>query len=201
MGGGNFFPRFASILRRAIQAEARIVEPNDSILVQRWKSGDRQAFTLLFRRYQNGVFAFCARMLRDSAAAEDAAQETFLKAHQAIASLADANAFRSWLFRIARNEVLMTLRNHRTSALESAESVWSDDDPHRQAVSEEQHTILQSVLDQLKAEYREAIVLREFQQLTYAEIAAATNSTESAVKSRIFKARTALASRIRTEYQ
>jgi len=177
------------------------VEPNDSILVQRWKSGDRQAFTLLFRRYQNGVFAFCARMLRDSAAAEDAAQETFLKAHQAIASLADANAFRSWLFRIARNEVLMTLRNHRTSALESAESVWSDDDPHRQAVSEEQHTILQSVLDQLKAEYREAIVLREFQQLTYAEIAAATNSTESAVKSRIFKARTALASRIRTEYQ
>jgi RNA polymerase sigma-70 factor (ECF subfamily) len=169
----------------------------DAQLVNAMQQGDSHAFEELYHRHKDAVFGYCFRMLHHRHTTEDAVQDTFIKVLNASNTLRDADAFLPWLYRIARNHVLMSLRARRTEALEAAETIPADEDPFDSAVANECSKSLQEHLERLRPEYREALLLREYQQLSYAEIALATDSTESAVKSRIFKARRALAVRLR----
>jgi RNA polymerase sigma-70 factor, ECF subfamily len=172
-----------------------MASPDDAELVGRSRKGDKAAFSILFEKYRHRVFAFAYRLTGCRQTAEDVAQTTFLKAYQSLAALDDPRLFYYWLFSIARNEALAGLRRGRnaTASLEEAADVWDDDSPHENVVTEELHVLVKRLLGQLKPEYREVLVLRQYESLSYAEIAAITGDSISAVESRLFKARKALA--------
>jgi RNA polymerase sigma-70 factor, ECF subfamily len=116
-------------------------------------------------------------------------QETFLKVRQHAASIQQNASFRSWIFRVARNEALMQLRKRKSNGQIADDSVWSDETPHQQFVAIEHSEMVNRLLDSLKHEYREVLVLLVYENMSYAEIASVTGTTESSVKSRIFRAR------------
>ncbi len=165
-------------------------------LVEKARNGDVQAFALLFEKFKMNVYAYAYRLLLERSAAEDALQNSFMKAYQSVSRLEDPGAFKHWLFRIVRNEVFMMLRtlqgNGGVSSIDEVEEVWEAETPFSKAVESEAKDILEKSIGELKAEYREVLILREYEQLSYAEIAALTGASESSVRSRIFKARKAL---------
>jgi RNA polymerase sigma-70 factor, ECF subfamily len=173
-----------------------VIPQSDEHLVHQLRRGDARAFEFLYRRYRQPIYAFCLRMLGNESRAEDAAEEAFLKMYHGLGSLADPGAFRPWLFRIARNEALMMLRQRKNTTEANDDTVWNDETPLTLLTGKETTEIIQELLGKLKVEFREVLMLREENQLSYAEIAAATGLTESAVKSKIFKARKALATRL-----
>lgn len=170
----------------------------DRALIEAFQQGDEFAFVSLYNRYKQPVYAFCARMLRDQALAQDVMQETFLRVYENRDRLAHAGAFRSWLFTIARNQCLNTIRKtKRQVALEGepkpSDAMPAPPGPMAQLEKSEQVALVQASLARLKPDYREVLILREYQNLSYEEIAAITRSTLSAVKSRLHKARRKLA--------
>jgi RNA polymerase sigma-70 factor (ECF subfamily) len=169
---------------------------SDEALLSLVQSGDRGAFTELYRRYRRALYAFCLRLLDDTQAAEDAVHETFMKLGTASASIAHPAALKSWLYTVARNEALMTIRGRQDGAPGGDESVWDEETPLSLAEKSDVRTFVQSALGCLKVEYREIILLREFEGLSYAEIASVTGDSASSVKSRLFKARRALAEKL-----
>jgi len=170
-------------------------EPDDAV-IRRILSGGRQEFGQLYEAYKDSVYGYCLRLLGDRNAAEDATHSTFLKALESIHTLDTPSAFRFWLFTIARNkaygQIRRTRRNGTTRIAEESDEPLDESTPHELASSKELVEIVQSALGKLKAEYREVMILREYEHLSYSEIAAVTGDTESSVKSRIFKARKAL---------
>jgi len=174
---------------------------SETELIRLLSQGEKQAFAELYERHKLAIYRYCLRMLIDSGAAEDATQDTFIKMFQNISSLQKTDAFLPWLFRIARNEVLMYLRRNKRNGTHSDETVWDEKTPHVIAVSTETTELVQKTLQNLKSEYREVIVLREYEQLSYRQIAEITGDTESSVKSRLFKARQAIAKKLKTYYQ
>ena len=173
----------------------------DAELLVRLKTGDAMAFTALYDRYKQPLFAFCLRMLHDQARAEDVVHDTFLKVFRESHTLLNLESFRSWLFRIARNETLMLIRRNRESEPLDTDGIWEEETPLSVLEKAEERVIVQTLLNTLKKEYREVLHLREYQQLSYAEIARITGTTESSVKSRIFKARQALAQKLNPWFQ
>jgi len=159
-------------------------------------SGDRKAFAELYRRYRRALFGFCLRLLADTQSAEDAVHETFLKLNSGSEAITQPAALKSWLYTVARNEALMAIRRRRDGGNDDAGSVWDDETPLSLAEKEDVRTLVQSALAHLKMEYREVIHLREFEGLSYGEIASVTGDSESSVKSRLFKARRALAEKL-----
>ena len=120
-----------------------------------------------------------------------------MKLDREASQLQNLDAFKPWLFRIARNEALMILRRRGKRSEEDPDSVWSEQTPLDALVRAETVELVQKFLFELKVEYREVLVLREYERLSYAEIALMTGASESSVKSRIFKARKALTDRLR----
>jgi RNA polymerase sigma-70 factor (ECF subfamily) len=173
----------------------------DTELIQLLQNADRQAFAELYEHHKVAIYRYCLRMLSDSHAAEDAMQETFMKMFSNIGSLQKTEFFLPWLFRIARNEVMMHIRKNRRNGLQSDEEVWDKQTPYDLTVAAETTEIVQRLLQILKSEYREVLLLREYEQLTYLQIAEITGDTESSVKSRLFKARKALTNRLKEYYQ
>ena len=161
-------------------------------LVQRIQHGSQDALSAAYEQYSDGVFAYCLRILADRQLAEDVVQDTFLKVRHYAASLQQDDSFRSWIFRIARNEALMQLRKRRLDSQLDDGSVWSEETPHEQLVALERSEIVNRLLESLKREYREVLVLLVYENMSYAEIATVTGITESSVKSRIFRARKAM---------
>lgn len=166
--------------------------PSDEQLVGLLQEGEERALAFLYEKYKTPVYQYCVRLLRDEQAAEDAAHDTFLKIRSGIHSLANPQSLRAWIFRIARNEVMQMLRKTRRNGSIDTEDVWEEETPFEKYEQVETQELVRQSLDRLKAEYREVLILREFEQFSYAEIAEVTGSTESSVKSRIFKARKAL---------
>jgi RNA polymerase sigma-70 factor (ECF subfamily) len=158
-------------------------------LIEALQRGHQRAFAAVYQQFSDGVFAYCLKILADRQLAEDVVQETFLKVQQHARSIQRNESFRSWIFRIARNEALMQLRKRRLDGQLNDASVWSEETPHEQLVALERSEIVNRLLDSLKREYREVLVLLVYEQMSYAEIAAVTGATESSVKSRIFRAR------------
>jgi len=169
---------------------------SDKDLLSLIQSGDRGAFSELYKRHRRALYAFCARLLGDTQAAEDAVHETFMKLSTGSGSIAEPSALKSWLFTVARNEALMAIRERRDGTPGSAESVWDDETPESLAEKSDVRRLVQGALGRLKVEYREVLLLREFEGLSYSEIASITGDSASSVKSRLFKARRALAGRL-----
>ena len=158
-------------------------------LIAELQRGSDRALAAVYQEFSQGVFAYCLKILADRQLAEDVVQETFLKVRQHAQSIQRNESFRSWIFRIARNEALMQLRKRRWNGQVEDESVWNEETPHQQFVALERSEIVNRLLDSLKHEYREVLVLLVYEDMSYAEIAAVTGATESSVKSRIFRAR------------
>jgi RNA polymerase sigma-70 factor (ECF subfamily) len=173
----------------------------DVELIPLLRKGDKLAFAELYERHKTPIFRYCQRMLADSDAAEDATQDTFMKMFSNINLLQKKESFLPWLFRIARNEVLMHIRRNRRNGIHSDDDVWENITPYELIVSAETAEIVQRLLQNLKSEYREVILLREYEQLSYSQIAEVTGDTETSVKSRLFKARKALTRRLKEYYQ
>ena len=166
---------------------------SDNMLIEAFQQGDEFAFVALYNRYKGPVYAFCAKMLLDRAAAQDVMQETFVRVYEHRQRLRRAGSFKSWLFTIARNQCLNTLRrsNRYTEFDETAADVHAFDGetPFARLMKSEQVELVDRFLKELSPEYREVLVLREYQNLSYDEIAAVTRNAVSSVKSRLFKAR------------
>jgi len=170
----------------------------DEQLVERIRIDQGRSFAQLYHRYKHRVYAYCYRLLRHPQNAEDATQETFIKVHRSLHQLEDAASLQTWIFSIARNEAFTILRRVRpTEELEKAtEEIWDDDSPLERVVKQERSEIVQHCLSLLRPVYREILILREYEQLSYSEIARITGSTESAVKSALFKARKAIGRKV-----
>ncbi|MCX6132774.1 MAG: RNA polymerase sigma factor [Ignavibacteriales bacterium] len=158
-------------------------------LIAELQRGSDRALAAVYQEFSPGVFAYCLKILADRQLAEDVVQETFLKVRQHAQSVEHTDSFKSWIFRIARNEALMQLRKQKSNGQVEGESVWDEETPYQQFVALERSEIVNRLLDSLKHEYREALVLLVYENMSYAEIASVTGATESSVKSRIFRAR------------
>jgi len=164
-------------------------QKTDQELLALLRGGNQKAFAELYERYKRGLYAYCVRLLGDRQEAEDAVQETFVKL--AAASIEEPSALKSWLYRVARNECLMGLRRNRASG--DADSVWADETPLSLAEKSDTRLLVQRALERLAIEYREVLLLREFEGMSYGEITEVTGASPASVKSRLFRARRALA--------
>ncbi len=169
-------------------------------------AGDQDAFAEIVYTFQDAVYNLCYRMLSDAAEAEDAAQEAFLKAYHNLTRYDQNRSFKTWLLSIASNHCIDRLRKRRmhfTSIDEPTPATLSlsSDDPLPEQVTlrNERSRFIQGLLDQLEPDYRAAVVLRYWYDYSYAEIAEVTGSTESAIKSRLYRARQTLAGLLNAE--
>jgi len=170
---------------------------SDEQLICNLKLGLEEAFAVIYERYKRRIFSFCLQLTADRFLAEDAMQDTFMKMQQNIHTLNDVSVFRSWLYTIARNQVYKLLHKQKSNGRLTDELVWSGDHPDIALEVSEEREIIAQCINALKPEYREVLTLREYEQLSYTEIAIITGDSESSVKSRLFKARQALAKKLK----
>jgi len=173
----------------------------ESGLIARAQAGEHRAFAMLVRQYQDRVFRFILRLVGARDEAMDLTQETFMKAHQALPGWRPEAQFRTWLFSIAHNASLDLLRRRQRvefvsfSDLPAGEEDHALPDPARQPderlADRQSIELLERTLRELPAEHREILLLREVEDMSYAEIAATLGIAEGTVKSRIARARSA----------
>lgn len=174
---------------------------NDEMaLIHQAQNGSDEAFTQLVETYQTPVYNLCYRMLGEAEAAEDAAQETFFKAYRNLGRYDINRAFATWLLSIAAHHCIDRLRRRRYSSF----SIDDDEnhaelpdtnapDPEKETVRRESQAQMQTLLKSLDATDRAAVVLRYWNDCSEVEIAQALSLTVPAVKSRLHRARRALA--------
>lgn len=164
--------------------------------------GDQDAFAELVYAHQDAVYNLCYRMLGTSSEAEDATQEAFLRAYVNLQRYDVSRSFKTWVMSIASNYCIDLIRKRRMQLLSLDEPLPSgdamalssqEDGPERLAIRAEMSDEIQALLDELQPDYRAAVVLRYWYDYAYAEIADALGTTESAIKSRLFRARNMLA--------
>lgn len=180
------------------------VTPATQAQEQAWalaaRRGDSSAFMYLVEAYQRPVYNLCYRMLGgDAAEAEDAAQETFLRAYTKLDTYQPERKFSSWLFSIASHYCIDRLRQRRYQFV-SLDDLPPDrslpatePEPEAAALTHERHDTLRTLLDALPPDYRAAIILRYWHELSYEEIAETLQTSVSAIKSRLFRARQIMA--------
>jgi RNA polymerase sigma-70 factor (ECF subfamily) len=163
--------------------------------------GDKVAFGQLVEAYQTPVYNLAYRMLNNPGEAEEAAQEAFIRAFTRLESYDPSHKFSTWLLSITSNYCIDQLRKRRALLLSIDEplpphpALHSDGSkgPEAQVMNSEQQEMVQSLLSELQPDYRQAIVLRYWYELSYDEIAEIMDTTVSAIKSRLFRARRQLA--------
>jgi RNA polymerase sigma-70 factor, ECF subfamily len=165
--------------------------------------GNAAAFTRLVEAYQRPVYNLAYRMLGNADEAEEAAQETFLRVYTQLGTYQPGRKFSSWLLSIASHHCIDVLRRRRLTWLSiedeeaPAEILTSDaPGPEDTMLQNEQETTVRKMLATLPPDYRLPVVLRYWNELSYEEIAEATHSTVSAVKSKLFRARAMLANQV-----
>jgi RNA polymerase sigma-70 factor, ECF subfamily len=185
----------------------------DALLIDRIKRGDMRAFEMLVVKYQRRVERLIGRMVRDVDLVQDIAQETFIRAYRAIPQFRGDSAFYTWLYRIAVNTAKKAMVDLKRDLLVS-ESVLSSRDegdetsrveseltdgetPESVLASRQVAATVNAAIDALSEDLRQAITLREIEGLSYEEIAEAMNCPIGTVRSRIFRAREAIAERLR----
>jgi RNA polymerase sigma-70 factor, ECF subfamily len=170
-----------------------IDDRDDAILVERARAGDAEAFRALVERHSARVFRLAWRILGDEAGAEDAVQETFLRAYRSLARFDTRSQFGTWLHRIAANTAVEILRKHQRLrheriGEETSEASSADPGPDRRALSQEVERAVRGALADLSPMERAAFVLRHFEGRSIAEICGALGLRESAGKQAIFRA-------------
>jgi RNA polymerase sigma-70 factor, ECF subfamily len=169
-------------------------------LVASSRAGSTAAFTRLVEIYQTPIYNLCYRMLGDAGEAEDAAQEAFLRAYSQLHRYDPARPFKTWLFAIASHHCIDRLRRRHVTWLGIDEEPLlthpalreSRPGPEQTVVRREEEAAVQAALAVLAPGDRSAIVMRYWYDMSYEEIARATGSTSSAIKSRLHRARVAL---------
>ena len=164
-------------------------------------AGDKVAFGKLIEAFQGPVYNLAYRMLNNSGEAEEAAQEAFIRAWTKLDMYDPKRKFSTWLLSITSNYCIDQIRKRRALLLSIDEplpphpALTSDKakGPEAQMASSEQQDLVQGLLQELPEEYRTAVILRYWQEMSYEEIAQTTNSSVSAIKSRLFRARKQLA--------
>jgi RNA polymerase sigma-70 factor (ECF subfamily) len=184
-------------------------EQLDEELVRQVQQGDKKAFDVLVRKYQYKIAQLINRFIKDPHEALDVSQEAFIKAYRALPSFRGESAFYTWLYRIAINTAKnhIAMRSRRPSddeidiedaeQFESAVRLRDQDTPERLLLTEELAGVIQRTLEELPEELRTALSLREFEGLSYDEIAQVMNCPVGTVRSRIFRAREAIDKRIK----
>ncbi len=162
------------------------------------KKGDPLAFANLVERYQRAVYNLCYRMLGDAGEAEDAAQETFLRAYKALDAYDSSRKLSTWLLSIASHYCIDQLRKRRYTifsldGLPFFELTDPQPGPEHQAVQTERQRQVQQILNSLQPVDRAAVLMRYWYDFSYEEIASTLSLTTSAVKSRLHRARLSLA--------
>ncbi|MGE0557830.1 MAG: RNA polymerase sigma factor RpoE [Burkholderiales bacterium] len=182
----------------------------DQQLVERVQRGDKRAFDLLVSKYQRKLGRLLSRFIRDPSEVEDVTQEAFIKAYRALPGFRGESAFYTWLYRIgintAKNHLVALGRRAPTSTemdAEEAENLDSGDQlrdlntPENQLMSRQVGETVNQTLQELPEELRTALTLREIEGLSYEEIAAVMQCPVGTVRSRIFRAREAVADKLR----
>lgn len=182
----------------------------DAKLVARVQAGDKAAFDLLVLKYQRKILRLLSRMLRDQSEIEDVMQEAFIKAYRALPQFRGDSAFYTWLYRIAintaRNWMASQSRRPSSPSLHQSEegetfdeidNLTDNNTPESLLASREIAESVNDSIQALPAELRTAIVLREIEGLSYEEIAQAMGCPIGTVRSRIFRAREAIAAKLR----
>lgn len=182
----------------------------DASLVARVQSGDKRAFDLLILKYQRRIIRLLSRMVSNQSELEDLAQETFVKAYRSIGQFRGDSAFYTWLYRIAIN----TARNWHALQKrrpQPAEPIKTDtgetfhqidnltdiDTPEAIMAGRQVADVINQAISELPEDLRNALILREVEGLAYDEIAQIMNCPIGTVRSRIFRARDAIASKLR----
>ena len=182
----------------------------DSLLVARAQQGDKQAFNLLVVKYQRKLTRLLSRFIRDQAEVEDVTQEAFIKAYRALPAFRGDSAFYTWLYRIgintAKNYLMAMGRRAPTSTeveaedaegFEEGEQLRDINTPESVLLSNEIAETVNSTIEQLPEELRRAIQMREIEGMSYEDIAQAMDCPIGTVRSRIFRAREAIAEKLR----
>jgi RNA polymerase sigma-70 factor (ECF subfamily) len=182
----------------------------DWALVERVQRGDKQAYGLLVTKYQRKIFRLLSRLIRDSTEIEDVAQEAFIKAYRALPNFRGESAFYTWLYRIAINTAknfLVTQGRRLPLAAPITDEEGQESDPgaaqpdwatpESMLATRQIGAAVGRAIEKLPADLRTALLLREIDGLAYEEIAATMNSPIGTVRSRIFRAREAVAAELR----
>ena len=182
----------------------------DQQLVERAQRGDKRAFELLVLKYQRKLGRLLSRFVRDPAEVEDVTQEAFIKAYRALPGFRGDSAFYTWLYRIgintAKNYLVALGRraptttgfdNEEAEGFEDADQLRDANTPESEMEGREIAATVNRAMDALPKDLRTAITLREIEGLSYEEIASVMNCPVGTVRSRIFRARDAIAAELR----
>ncbi len=174
----------------------------DKQLVERVKAGDSRAFDLLVKKYQHKIIALIGRYVYDQHEAQDVAQETFIKAYRALPKFRGDSAFYTWLYRIAINTAKnhLVARGRRPADVDVDDAQFFEGDnelkdietPENQLYKDELEKVIKRTLNKLPEDLRIALTLREFEGMSYEEIAVVMDCPVGTVRSRIFRAREAI---------
>lgn len=164
-------------------------DSTDDLLLAALRTGDRNAADAVTRRYWPAIHRFAASYLRDESLAEDVAQDTFARLTQI--DLLPEGPLRPWLYKVARNRCLDILRKYQRSPTRHGrirtgfDAAQQTAGPRTRAVREERRELIRQIIDNMPDEYRDVLMLKYFHQMSRAEIAAALETTEAAVKGRL----------------
>ncbi|MEQ1527947.1 MAG: RNA polymerase sigma factor RpoE [Methylococcales bacterium] len=187
-----------------MNSHTRTSEQLDEDLVLRVQQGDKSAYDLLVIKYQHKIIQLVNRYVKDPSEAQDVAQEAFIKAYRALPSFRGDSAFYTWLYRIAINTAknYLVSRTRRNSdyqvdiqdaeQIDNAPQLHGMETPERLLLNEEIVATIHQAIEKLPEEMRIAIMLREFEGMSYEEIAQAMDCPVGTVRSRIFRAREAI---------
>jgi RNA polymerase sigma-70 factor (ECF subfamily) len=164
------------------------------------KSGDEESFAILLQKYRSPMVNFLYRMVRDAAAAEDLAQEVFLRVYRARKQYSPSAKFTTWLFRIATNLALNSIRDNRHRQMDvSIDAPVEEDEvrvelPAREMridefmVERDRTAVIRRAIAALPEKQRAAVLLHKYEEMDYGEIARILDCSESALKSLLFRA-------------
>ncbi len=193
---------------------ARVGVDEDALLVERVQRGDQRAFEMLVVKYQRRIERLIARMVRDTDLVEDIAQETFIRAYRALPRFRGESAFYTWLYRIAVNtakKAMIGLQRDPLRTESSLAGAAEDDEdasrvendlsdgetPESVLASRQIAETVNAAVESLSDDLRQAITLREIEGMSYEDIAELMQCPIGTVRSRIYRAREAIASRLR----
>lgn len=182
----------------------------DRILVERVQAGDKQAFGLLVTKYQRKLARLVSRMVRDPTEVEDIVQDSFIRAYRALSGFRNDSAFYTWLYRIGVNTAKNWLMTHgrraqvttaangeETEGYDETDLLRNTETPERLLMTKQIGETVNAVVEGLPEDLRTAITLREIEGLSYEEIAEVMDCPIGTVRSRIFRARDAIAVKLR----